>query len=412
MSNDSSRPTLDQYQIDVSQEALDDLKERLVKTRFFDDLDNGEEYYGISTAYLKPLVEYWADGFDWRAQEKRLNTYNQHRIEIDGTPVHFVHVRGKGPDPTPLILNHGWPWPGEFSYGLIGPLTDPAAHGGDPSLSFDVIVPDLPGFGFSTPVGRGDLNYWKIADILHELMTDVLGYDKYAVAGSDYGALVTSQLGHKYADHVIGIHLGHDMPPGQFANERYWDLTDGARIPADASPELRADLVNFVDTYVSHVAAHMLDASTLTHGLNDSPIGMLAWLLKRWKKWSDKRGDFEENFSRDFILTQATIFWVTQSIGSSIRMYKNAVRYPWVPSHDRQPVVEAPAGFTFLLGDAAPPGVSTVEQRIAFFENGPTRAAFNPVNVNAHLKGGHFVHYENPEAFATDLRETFRRILG
>ncbi|MEU6840421.1 hypothetical protein ABZ930_00935 [Streptomyces sp. NPDC046716] len=195
-----------------------------------------------------------------------------------------------------------------------------------------------------------------------------------------------------------------------FANERFWDLTDGARIPADATPELRADLENFVDTYASHVAVHMLDASTLTHGLNDSPIGMLAWVLKRWKKWSDKRGDFEQAFPRDFILTQATSFWVTRSIGTSIRMYRNAVRYPWVPSHDRQPVVEAPAGFTFLLGDAYPPGVDTPEGRIAAFENGPSRSAYNVVNVNAHMKGGHFVQYENPEAFAADLRQTFRKL--
>ncbi|MET8404552.1 epoxide hydrolase [Streptomyces sp900116325] len=412
MSDNSSTNALEPWKINVAQDVLDDLKDRLKKTRFFEDLDNEEEYYGISTAYLKPLVEYWADGFDWRAQEKRLNSYNQHKVEIDGTPVHFVYERGKGPNPVPLIINPGWPWPGEFSYGLVGPLTDPAAHGGDPADSFDVIIPDLPGFAWSTPVGRGDLNYWKIADIMHKLMTEVLGYKKYGAAGSDYGALVTSALGHKYADSIIGLHYGHDMPPGQFANERFWDLTDGAKIPEDASPELRAGLENLVNTYVSHVAVHMLDASTLTHGLNDSPLGMLAWLLRRWKKWSDKRGNFEENFPRDFILTQATIFWVTQSIGTSIRMYRNAERYPWVPSHNRQPVVEPPAGFTFLLGDAYPPAINTVEERIAAFENGPTRSSFNVVNVNAHMKGGHFVHYENPEAFTSDLVETFRRIGG
>ncbi|MEW2294389.1 epoxide hydrolase [Streptomyces sp. NPDC006743] len=409
MSDDIKARTPEPYSIDISQDVLDDLKDRLRGTRFFDDLDNEDEYYGISTAYLKPLVEYWADGFDWRAQEKRLNAFHHHRVEIDGTPVHFVYERGKGPNPVPLLINHGWPWPGEFSYGLISPLTDPAAYGGDPALSFDVI-PDLPGFGFSTPLTRGDLNYWKIADILHKLMTEELGHEKYGVAGSDYGALVTSQLGHKYADSVIGLHYGHDLPPGMFSNERFWDLTDGAKIPEDASPELRAGMESMVTTYVSHVAAHMLDASTLTHGLNDSPIGMLAWLLRRWKKWSDKRGDFEADFSRDFILTQATVFWATQSIGTSIRMYRNAVRHPWVPSHDRRPVVEPPAGFTFLLGDAYPPGVDTVEGRIAAFENGPTRDVFNVVNVNAHMKGGHFVHYENPEAFTADLRETFRRL--
>ncbi|GAB3956995.1 hypothetical protein GCM10027614_71090 [Micromonospora vulcania] len=194
-----------------------------------------------------------------------------------------------------------------------------------------------------------------------------------------------------------------------FSNERFWDVTDGWHIPEDASPKLRAGMENFVTTYVSHVTAHMLDGSTITHGLNDSPIGMLAWLLQRWRKWSDKNANFDENFSRDFILTQATTFWVTQSIGTSIRMYRNAVRYPWVPSHDRQPTVEPPAGFTFLLGDAYPPGATTPEERIAAFENGPTYDTFNVDNVNVHQKGGHFVHYENPEGFASDVRNTFRK---
>lgn len=151
MSNDSKRPALEPYKIDVPQGVLDDLKDRLKKTRFFDDLDNEEEYYGLSTAYLKPLVEYWADGFEWRAQEKRLNSYNQHKVEIDGAPVHFVHEHGKGPDTVPIMVLHGWPWPGEFSLPVVGPLTNPVAHGSDAADSFDVVVPNLPGFAWSTP---------------------------------------------------------------------------------------------------------------------------------------------------------------------------------------------------------------------------------------------------------------------
>jgi len=412
MSDDVKDPTLDQfrYTIDVSQDVLDDLRARLRATRFAQDLDNEQEYYGLSTAYVKPLAEYWADGFDWRAQEKRLNSYDRYKIEIDGAPVQFVYRRGKGPNPVPLLVLHGWPWLGDFNSPVVGPLSDPASYGGDPADSFDVIVPDLPGFGWSTPVERGDLNYWKIADILHTLMTEVLGYEKYGSLGSDYGALVNSALGHKHAESLIGLHYGHDLPPGMFQHDRYWDLTAGAPIPEDASPQLREDILKFHATYASHVAVHMLDAQTLTHGLNDSPVGMLAWLVQRWKKWSDKNGDFDEAFPRDFILTQATAFWATQSIGSSIRMYRNTIRYPWTPSHDRQPVVEAPAGFTFLLGDVYPPGVRTPQERIAAFENGPTRGLFNVVNVNAHHKGGHFLHYENPEAVTEDVRETFRKL--
>ncbi|PSM42979.1 epoxide hydrolase [Streptomyces dioscori] len=410
MSDTNTVPTSEHFTIDVDQSLLDDLRERLRKTRFFDDLDNEDEYYGVGTDYLRPLVDYWADGFDWRAAETRLNAHEQFKVEIGGVPVHFVRKRGKGPNPTPLLILHGWPWPGEFSYPLIDPLADPTAHGGDPADAFDVIVPTLPGFGWSTPLERGDLNYWKIADILHVLMTEKLGFEKYGALGSDYGALVAGTLGHKYADSIIAIHLGHDLVPGMFQHDRYWDLTAGQQIPEDASPQMRADIMRMHSTYASHVAVHMLDASTLSHGLNDSPVGMLAWLMQRWKKWSDKNGEFDAVFSRDFVLTQATIFWVTQSIGSSIRMYRNTVRYPWTPSHDRQPLVEAPAGFTLLLGDAFPPGVSSVEERVAAFEHGPSREVFNPVNVNAHERGGHFGHYENPEAFIGDIRETFRRV--
>ncbi|MFF0967265.1 epoxide hydrolase family protein [Streptomyces sp. NPDC003703] len=412
MSDNAKGRSLERYTIDVQQDVLDDLKARLKATRFAPDLDNETEYYGLSTAYIKPLVEYWANGFDWRAVEKELNTFTRHRIELDGTPVHFVREPGKGPRPIGLLLNHGWPWIGNFWNKVIRPLADPASFGGDPADAFDVIVPDLPGFGFSTPVGRGDMNYWKMADIFDTLMTDVLGYDKYGSAGTDYGALVQSQLGHKYADRVIGLHYGQDLFPGIFQNDRYWDITEGNTIPKDASPLLREDLLRFDATLASHVAVHMLDAQTVTHGFNDSPVGMLAWLLQRWKKWSDKnnRDKFDEVFPRDFILTNATIYWVTQSIGSSMRVYKNAVRHPWKPEHDRHPQVEPPAGFSLLLGDTYPPGVRTTEERVAAFENGPSRPWFNPVNVKAHAEGGHFGPWENPDAFVTDIRETFRNL--
>ncbi|GGT10175.1 epoxide hydrolase family protein [Streptomyces chromofuscus] len=410
MSDQHDRTTPQRFTIDVPQSTLDDLRARLKQTRFAPDLDNEDEYYGISTSYLEPLVEYWADGFDWRKAEQRLNAFTHHRVDMAGTPVHFLREPGKGPAPVPIILSHGWPWTFADWLKVVGPLTDPAAHGGDPADAFDVVVPSLPGFGFSTPLTKGDMNYWKMADIFHALMTDVLGYEKYAAAGADYGALVTSQLGHKYARHLYGLHLGTDLIPGIFQDDRFWDLTGGQRIPDDAPARLREDLLQFDATYASHVAVHMLDAQTLTHGLNDSPVGMLAWLVRRWKKWSDRRGNFEQAFPRDHILTNATIYWVNQAIGSSIRVYRNANRHPWKPEHDRQPQIEAPAGFTFLLGDVYPPGVRTPEERIAAFENGPTRPWFNPVNVNVHHQGGHFGPWENPEAFITDIRETFRKL--
>ncbi|SCE77771.1 epoxide hydrolase family protein [Micromonospora mirobrigensis] len=394
---------LEPFVVNVSEADLTDLRRRLKDTRWASDPGNENQYYGISTSYLRDLVDYWIDGFDWRAAERRINEFTQYRVEVDGVPVHFIREPGKGPAPIPLILSHGWPWTFWDYSKVIRPLADPASYGGDPADAFDVIVPSLAGFGFSTPTA-GDMNFWKIADRWNTLMTDILGYRKYAAGGSDYGALVTSTLGHKYAQNLYGIHLGHDLPLNMFNGDAYWSL--GA-MPEGVSGELKDELVTFYETYASHVAVHMLDAQTLTHGLNDSPAGMLAWLLQRWRKWSDKNGVFEEAYPRDHILTNATIYWVTRSIGSSIRSYRNAVRYPWQPSHDRTPAIEAPAGFTFLSGDVYPPG-TTVDTRVTAFENGPTRQWFNPVYAKAHPRGGHFVPWENPEAVIEDVRATFR----
>jgi pimeloyl-ACP methyl ester carboxylesterase len=397
--------SLEPFVIAVPDEALADLTRRLKATRWASDPHNEDELFGISTSYLKELVDYWIDGFDWRAAERTLNEFSHHRVQVDGVPVHFIREPGKGPAPIPLILSHGWPWTFWFWSKVIRPLADPASYGGDPADAFDVIVPSLAGFGFSTPTA-GDMNHWKMADIWNTLMTETLGYPKYAAGGSDYGSLVTAQLGHKFADNLHGIHLGVDLVPDMFNGETFWSLGE---VPPGVTGDLRGELISFFQTYASHVAVHMLDAQTLTHGLNDSPAGMLAWILQRWRKWSDKNGDFDAVFDRDFILTNATIYWVTQSIGSSIRSYRNANNWPWEPSHDRTPAIEAPAGFTFLAGDRYPPG-ATVDTRIAAFENGPTRDWFNPIYVKAHARGGHFVPWENAEAVIDDVRATFRKL--
>lgn len=399
--------TLTPFTIAIRESDLEDLRQRLRNTRWSLDLDNQDSYYGLSVDYLKPLVEYWADGFDWRAAERAINQFTHYRPHIQGVPVHFIREPGVGPAPIPIVLSHGWPWTFWDYSKVIRPLADPAAHGGDPADAFDVIVPSLAGFGFSTPT-RGDMNFWKMADIWHELMTTTLGHGKYAASGTDYGALVTSQLGHKYADQLYGIHLGQDLPPMMFNHADYWSL---GQLPTDVPPEVEKDFVAFFETYQSHVAVHMLDAQTITHSLSDSPVGMLAWVLHRWRKWSDKNGDFEAVFPRDHVLTNATIFWVNNAIGQSIRSYRNTVRSPWTPSHDRTPVVEAPAGFTFLSGDHYPPATD-VTTREAAFEDGPTRQFYNPIYVRAHAAGGHFVPWENPDAYIADVRATFRSLRG
>jgi pimeloyl-ACP methyl ester carboxylesterase len=398
---------LPSFKINIPDTEINEMRLRLRQTRWASDPGNETmEYYGISTEYLKDMVDYWVNEFDWRAVEAKINQFNQHRVAIDGVPIHYIYERSKNPDAIPLLLSHGWPWTFWDWRKVIGPLTDPAAYGGDPADSFHVVVPSLPGFCFSNPFPDIDMNHWKMADLFQKLMTETLGFEKYAAGGADYGALISSCLGHKYAKSLYGIQIGHELIPPMFQDDRFWDVTSGMT-PTGLPPEVYAQVLKFNDTYASHVAVHQLDGQTLTHGLNDSPAGMLAWLLKRWKKWSDQSVDFATAFPKEHIMTNATLFWVTQSIGPSIRIYRNANRFPWKPSHGRQPQIEAPTGFTFFLGDVFPPG-ATMENRVDIFKSGPAGPWFNTVFTNVHEKGGHFTPWENPDAVIADLRAMFR----
>lgn len=397
------------YQVSVPQETIDDLRTRLRATRWPADVDESDEYYGTSTAYMKELVDYWANEFDWRAAEQKLNEWNQYRVVVDGSPIHFIKEPGKGPAPMPLILSHGWPWSYREWAKVIGPLTDPAAYGGDPADAFDVVVPSLSGFAFSTPTGRPDMNFWKMAELWHQLMTEQLGYARYGAAGADYGALVSSQLGHKYADELYGLWLGHTIHLDIFQGDRAWDLTAGAQLPAGLPEPIRDQAIGLQQRFVSHVAVHILDNQNLAYGLADSPVGMLSWILRRWTKWSESNGDVESVFPRDHLLTNATIWWVTNSITSSVRSYANANRYPWTPSHDRTPIIEAPTGITFL-GYENPPGVTTETRVQSFLDNPGHKGWYNPIYLKAHDHGGHFTPWENPDAVVEDIRATFRKL--
>jgi microsomal epoxide hydrolase len=303
-----------------------------------------------------------------------------------------------------LILSHGWPWTFWHWSKVIDPLADPASYGGDPADAFDVIVPSLPGFGFSTPLpNQPDMNFWKMADVWHELMTGVLGYPKYAAAGCDVGALVTGQLGHKYADELYAIHIGSALKLDFFNGDRGWDLSGGNPIPDGLPAEIHARIVEVERRFAAHLAAHVLHPSTLAYGLADSPVGMLAWMLERCLSWSD--GD--KAFTDDDVLTHATIYWAGNAIDTSIRTYANNNRYPWTPSHDRTPVIEAPTGITFV-GYENPPGVTTPEQRVEHFLASDRAAWYNHVNITAHPHGGHFIPWETPTEWVNDLRRTFQ----
>lgn len=391
--------------IHVSDEVLDDLRRRLHATRWPVDVGNEDRYYGVDRATLERLTEHWRDGYDWRTAERSINRYEHWFVEIDGVPIHFMRVRGTAPNPTPVILTHGWPWTFWHWSKVVDALATPGTNDG-PIHGFDVIVPSFPGFGFSSPLLRSDMSFTRVADLWHALMTDVLGFERYVAGGCDVGALVTGALGHRYPDELIAIHIGSGQKLTLFEGELAWDVSGGRPIPADLEPSARARLVELERRFAVHLAAQVLAPSTLGYGLTDSPAGMLAWILERWITWSDCDGNVESVFPIDDLLTHATIYWVTNSIATSIRTYANNNRYPWTPSHDRRPQIEAPTGLT-LVSYENPPGITT-DHRIEHYLSTDRAGWYNLVNIQVHTRGGHFIPWEIPNAWIDDLRTTVR----
>jgi len=383
------------FHVDIPQAKLDDLKRRLTQVNWPQDFEDESWEYGVPGAYLKELCATWREGFDWRAQEAAINQHPHFRVEIDGLPIHFLHERGRGPSPVPLILSHGWPWTFWDLRDVIGPLTDPAAHGGDPADSFDVVVPSLPGFIFSTPLTRTGVSWLETAELWVALMRDVLGYERFAAQGGDWGAMVTAQLGHKYPELLTGIHLTNAFVFPAFDGLRPWSIVQAGGGTLE-DPELDAKLAAYQRRFASHLATHMLHPQTLGTALHDSPAGLLAWLVEKRFLWGDCRGDVESRFSRDFLLTNASLYWLTDSFVTSARYYAEAAKAKWTPAREGMPQVPAPTGISFFQHDMAPlPPDWTSE----FYDLRQQRV---------HPDGGHFAPAENPSAVVDDIRELFR----
>ncbi len=378
------------FQVAIEQEVLDDLASRLERTRWPPDPGNEDWRYGVARSYLEQLVEHWRSGYDWRAQERAINALPQYRVSLDGVPLHFVHVRGVGPSPMPLILTHGWPWTFWDYRKVIGPLSDPAAHGGDPREAFDVVVPSLPGFGFSVPLTQTGIEFARTADLWDRLMRDVLGCERYAAHGGDWGALVCAQLGHAYSEHLIGVHLGVCTPMDLFEKG-----LPGADEYGPAERDRFEHTKQRMKVATSHLVVQSDDPQTLGYALADSPVGLLAWILERRRNWSDCHGDVESRFSRDELITTAMIYWVGNSITSSMRYYWEAQHNLWKPSHDRQPVVQAPTAITLW------------PQELMLMPTAKMESFYNLKRVTKMPSGGHFHPMEEPELLVDDLRAFF-----
>lgn len=393
------------FSINVSEPVLEDLFRRVKATRWPQDPEGAAWDYGFDGRYLRELADTWVNDYDWRAVEREINQFKHYRVKIDGLPIHFIREPGRGPKPIPLILTHGWPSTFWDMQKVIRPLANPASFGGDPADAFEVIVPSLPGCGYSTPLTGIGITASLVADTWHKLMTEVLGFQRYSASGGDWGGRVTSELGHRYAPSLHGIHLLGATPLDLFNGERFWDITS-TLVPYDTPADVRRVALKGLQHIVSHVAVQSIEPQTLSFAMHDSPVGQLAWISQRWRDWGDTHGDVESVFPREHLLTTSTIYWVTQSFSTSVRYYRDAALYPWKAIHDRKPRVEAPTGITFLGGEN-PPGVSTTE-RVEAFRKSPAADDYHLHFANAHSTGGHFGHYEMPTACIDDIRATFR----
>src|SRR3546814_827380 len=289
--------TPEKFTVHISDEILQDMRARIAATRWAPEMEDMGWRYGFDGGYLRELARTWQSEFDWREAERAINQFTHYRVTIDGFPIHFIREPGKGPKPIPLILTHGWPWTFWDMQKVIRPLADPAAYGGDPADAFDVIVPSLPGFTFSTPLPRLGVHAGTAADLWHILMTKVLGFQRFAAAGADWGARVTAQLGHQYASSLYGVHTVGTIPLDLFNGERWWDITSYL-VPYDAPAEVRQRMLPGLSRIVSHVAVQTIEPQTLSYAMHDSPVGMLAWLAQRRREWGQtKDGRSEEHTS-------------------------------------------------------------------------------------------------------------------
>jgi pimeloyl-ACP methyl ester carboxylesterase len=383
---------MERFRIDVPQEVLDDLQRRLAATRWTDDFANDDWRYGANAAYIRELADYWRDHYDWRARERLMNGFANFRTEIAGATIHFIHERGNGPAPIALILNHGWPWSFWDFHKVIGPLTDPAAHGGDAADAFDVIVPSLPGYAFSSPLRQTGHNWWRTADLWVQLM-DRLGYSRFGTQGGDWGSFVSAQLGHKHADRVIGVHL-HTPAPLDMMSGGGWNPEEYEEDERHILPEL----AQFTAGETGYMQLQSTKPQTPAIGLNDSPAGLLGWIVEKRGRWSDCDGEVERRFTKDELIDTVMLYWVTGSYNTSARFYYEAAHHPWQPAHDRMPVVEAPTAVPLFPAELTKPPRRWLQRY------------YNLKRNTVMPSGGHFAAMEEPAALVADIRAFFREL--
>ena len=375
------------FTIAVENSVLDDLHQRLADTRWPDEIPNTDWDYGSNLTYIKELVDYWRTDFDWRAQEAELNAFNHFKSEVDGLDIHFIHENGKGPNPIPLIITHGWPSCFFEMTKIIPLLADPASHGGDAADSFDVVAPSLPGFGFSDHAQDRGMEVQRVAGMWNKLMTQNLGYPKFGAQGGDIGSGVTARLGFAHSDTLYGIHLTSITRPTPY-------LGPGSKPVTDSEQALIAQRDKWFQDEGGYNHIQGTKPQTLAYGLNDSPVGLAAWIVEKYRTWSDCGGDVEKSYTKDELLTIVTIYWVTQTISSSTRMYFENQKHLWTMEKDQK--VPTPAGMAMFPQEISKPPREWGER------------SYDVRRWTEMASGGHFAALEEPQLLAEEVRAFFR----
>jgi pimeloyl-ACP methyl ester carboxylesterase len=377
------------FTLAVPDAAVSDLRERLARTRFPDQAPDPAWTYGTDVGYMRDLVVYWRDAFDWRTQEARLNAFPQYKVRLHDIDVHFLRVEGKGPAPCPLLLSHGWPGSVFEFLDIIPRLADPARFGDDPADAFTVIAPSLPGYGLSFAPGQQRFSVEAIAACFADLMTDVLGYNHYAAQGGDWGSFITSRLACDHPERLIGIHLNL-MPlrrdPAMVAN------------PTPEEKKYLQELTVFLKEETGYQWIQGTKPQTLAFALIDSPAGLAAWIVEKFHTWSDCGGDLESAFTRDALLANISFYWFTGAIGSSFWPYYARMHRPW-------PIPDG--------GIAVPTGYAQFPHEILSPPRSLAARTYSDIRRWTVMpRGGHFAAMEQPEALAAEVRAFFRPLRG
>jgi len=375
---------LQPFTIAIPEAQLDDLRERLARTRLPQQLPDAGWDYGTELGYLAGLLAYWRDEYDWRRAEARLNAFDQYLTEIDGARVHFLHVRSPEPGAMPLVITHGWPGSVVEFLDVLGPLSDPAAHGGDPADAFHVVAPSIPGYAFSGPTHDRGWDPLRVAKAWSQLMAG-LGYDRYGAQGGDWGSMISTQIGVADPAHVAGIHLNMLVagPPPDT------DLTNLTPAEQDALASFQE--YDKVDSGYAKIQG--TKPQTIGYALDDSPAGLLAWIVEKFRTWTDCHGDVESSLTKDQMLDNVMLYWLTATAHSAGRIY-----------------YEATAGGTFSPRERieVPVGMAAFPREIIRSPRQWAEARANIVHWTDMPRGGHFAAFEEPELLVDDVRKFFR----